>query len=160
MTTTNCKESAEPGKIEALLPWRAAGTLSAAETRLVDAALAKDPALAKQYELIKDELAETVLLSEDLGAPSTRALEKLFAAIGAEPARGAASLSGPMARLGAVFSGLSPRTRGWAAAAAMLALVLQAGIITTAVVKQSGGYQPASSEKSTAGERVLVGFKT
>ena len=159
MTTTNSKELAEPGKIEALLPWRAAGTLSAAETRLVDAALAKDPALAKQYELIKDELAETVLLNEDLGAPSTRALEKLFAAIDAEPARGAAPISGPMARLGAFFSGLSPRTLGWAAAAAMLALVLQAGIITTAVVKQSGGYQTASSENSTAGTRVLVGFK-
>ncbi|MBE0704872.1 MAG: hypothetical protein IH582_17215, partial [Afipia sp.] len=48
--TTRDKELAEPGKIEALLPWRAAGTLSAEETRLVDAALAKDSALAKQYE--------------------------------------------------------------------------------------------------------------
>jgi hypothetical protein len=159
MTTTNSKELAEPGKIEALLPWRAAGTLSTAETELVDAALAKDPALAKQYELIKDELAETVLLNEDLGAPSTRALEKLFAGIDAEPARGASIASGPVARLGAFFSHLSPRTLGWAAAAAMLALVLQAGIITTAVVKQ-GGYQTASSENSTAGTRVLVGFKS
>ena len=36
--TTNDKELAGPGKIEALLPWRAAGTLSAEETRLVDEA--------------------------------------------------------------------------------------------------------------------------
>lgn len=158
--TTNDKELAEPGKIEALLPWRAAGTLSAEETRLVDAALAKDPALAKQYDLIKDELAETVLLNEDLGAPSTRALEKLFAAIDAEPACGASPVSGLMARLGAFFNGWSPRTLGWAAAAAMLVLVLQAGIITTTVVKQGGGYQTASSEASTAGTRLLVGFKS
>ena len=158
--TTKDKELAEPGKIEALLPWRAAGTLTAEETRLVDAALAKDSALAKQYEIIKDELAETVLLNEDLGAPSTRALEKLFAAIDTEPARGAPTASGLMARLGAFCGGWSPRTLGWAAAAAMLVLVLQAGIITTAVVQHGNSYQTASSETSTAGTRVLVGFKS
>jgi len=159
MTATD-KELAEPGKIEALLPWRAAGTLSAEETRLVDDALAKDPALVKQYEVIKDELAETVLLNEDLGAPSTRALEKLFERIDAEPARGVSPASGLMARLGALCGGWSPRTLGWAAAAAMLVLVLQAGIITTAVVKHGSSYQTASSEASTAGTRVLVGFKS
>jgi hypothetical protein len=158
--TTKDKELAEPGKIEALLPWRAAGTLSDEETRLVDEALAKDPALARQYEVIKDELAETVLLNEDLGAPSTRALEKLFERIDAEPARGASPAAGLMARLGALCGGWSPRTLGWAAAAAMLVLVLQAGIITTAVVKHGNGYQTASSEASTAGTRVLVGFKS
>lgn len=159
MTTTN-KELAEPGKIEALLPWRAAGTLSAEDTRLVDDALAKDPALAKQYEVIKDELAETVLLNEELGAPSTRALEKLFERIDAEPARGVSPAAGLMARLGTLCGGWSPRTLGWAAAAAMLVLVLQAGIITTAVVKHGSSYQTASSEASTAGTRVLVGFKS
>lgn len=158
--TANDKELAEPGDIEALLPWRAAGTLNAEETRLVDAALAKDPALAKQYEVIKDELAETVLLNENLGAPSTRALEKLFASIDAEPARGAVSAPGLMARLGSFFGGLSPHTLGWSAAAAMLALVLQAGIITTAVVKQNSGYQTASSTAATAGTRALVKFKS
>ena len=158
--TTNDKELAGPGKIEALLPWRAAGTLSAEETRLVDEALAKDPSLAKQYDVIKDELAETVLLNEDLGAPSTRALEKLFVAIDAEPARDSSPASGLMARLGSFFNGWSPRTLGWAAAAAMFVLVLQAGIITNAVVKQGGGYQTASSEASTAGTRLLVGFKS
>jgi hypothetical protein len=158
--TTKDKELAEPGKIEALLPWRAAGTLSAEETRLVDEALAKDPALARQYEVIKDELAETVLLNEDLGAPSTRALEKLFEKIDAEPARSASPAAGLMARLGALCGGWSPRTLGWAAAAAMLVLVLQAGIITTAVVKHGSNYQTASSEASTAGTRALVGFKS
>lgn len=158
--TANDKKLAEPGKIEALLPWRAAGTLSAEETKRVDAALAKDPALAKQYEVIQDELAETVLLNEDLGAPSTHALEKLFAAIDAEPARDPSRASGLIARLGAFFGGLSPRTLGWSAAAALLALVLQAGIISTTVVKQGSGYQTASSEAPTAGTRLLVGFKS
>ena len=157
---TNDKELAEPGKIEALLPWRAAGTLSAEETRLVDEALAKDPALAKQYEVIKDELVETVLLNEDLGAPSTRALEKLFEGIDAEPARSMSPAAGLMARLGAVCGGWSPRTLGWAAAAAMRVRVRQAGFITTAVVRHGSSYQTASSEASTAGTRVLVGFKS
>jgi hypothetical protein len=158
--TAKDKELAEPGKIEALLPWRAAGTLSDEETRLVDEALAKDPALARQYEVIKDELAETVLLNEDLGAPSTRALEKLFERIDAEPARSTSPAAGLMARLGTFCSGWSPRTLGWAAAAAMLVLVLQAGIITTAVVQHGNGYQTASSENPTTGTRVLVGFKS
>jgi len=69
----------EPGEIEALLPWHAAGTLNARDTRRVDEALAKDPELARQYAAIREEYAETILLNESLGAPSSRAMQKLFA---------------------------------------------------------------------------------
>ena len=37
----------EPGDIEALLPWHAAGTLSARDTRRVEDALARDPSLGE-----------------------------------------------------------------------------------------------------------------
>jgi hypothetical protein len=37
--------------------------------------------------LVRRELAETTHLNETLGAPSARAMEKLFAAINAEEAR-------------------------------------------------------------------------
>ena len=77
----------EPGhqEIEALLPWYAAGTLSRRDANRVEQALAGDRELARQYELIRQELVETIHLNETLGAPSTRAIERLFAAIDAVP---------------------------------------------------------------------------
>ncbi len=75
-----------------LLPWHAAGTLNARDARRVEEALAHDPELAKQYAVIREEYAETIDLNESLGAPSTRAMQKLFAAIDTEPA-GKPSLS-------------------------------------------------------------------
>ena len=77
----------EPSQIEMLLPFHAAGTLNARELGRVDEALARDPALAKQYAAIREEYAETIHLNESLGAPSARAMQRLFAAIDAEPAR-------------------------------------------------------------------------
>ena len=77
----------EPGEMEMLLPWHAAGTLNARDARRVDEALARDPQLAKQYAVIREEYAETIHLNESLGAPSARAMQKLFAAINGAPAR-------------------------------------------------------------------------
>src|SRR4029077_16139740 len=77
----------EPGEIELLLPWHAAGTLNPRDARRVDEALAGDPELAKQYAVIQEEYAETIHLNESLGAPSARAMQKLFAAIDGEPLR-------------------------------------------------------------------------
>src|SRR5258706_15926865 len=80
-------EEPEPPEIEALLPWYAAGTLSRREANRVERALADDRELARQYDLVREELVETIHLNETLGAPSTRAIERLFAAIAAEEAR-------------------------------------------------------------------------
>src|SRR5262252_3944672 len=77
----------EPGEIEMLLPWHAAGTLNARDARRVEEALARDPELARQYAVIREEYAATVHLNESLGGPPPRAMLKLFAAIDAEPAR-------------------------------------------------------------------------
>jgi hypothetical protein len=74
----------ERQEIERLLPWHAAGTLSRREADLVERALAGDTELAQRYDLVRQELAETIHLNETLGAPSERAMEKLFAAIEAE----------------------------------------------------------------------------
>jgi anti-sigma-K factor RskA len=76
----------QPGRheIEELLPWYATGTLSRRDTDRVEQALAGDRELARRYELVRRELAETTHLNETLGAPSARAMEKLFAAINAE----------------------------------------------------------------------------
>ena len=103
----------EPSEIEVLLPWHAAGTLNARDARRVDEALARDPELARQYAVIREEYAETISLNESLGAPSARAMQKLFAAIDAEPARAPSISLNLSARVAEFFAGLSPRTLAW-----------------------------------------------
>ena len=70
-----------PTEIEALLPWYAAGTLRHRDRQRVEAALRNDPALARQAELAREELAETISLNESLGVPTARAMDRLMAAI-------------------------------------------------------------------------------
>lgn len=160
MTATNTQVLERgPEEIEALLPWHAAGTLNARDARRVDEALARDPALARQYAVIQDEYAETILLNESLGAPSARAMQKLFAAIDAEPARKPAPAASVSAGIMRFFASLSPRTLAYAAAAGAIALLLQAGVIGTVLVKQPGGaYQTASSSQGQTGVTALVRF--
>ena len=85
MNTIN--KEVERHELEALLPWHANGTLNRRDAQRIQQALADDRELARRYELVREELAETIHLNETLGAPSTRAMEKLFAAIDAEEAR-------------------------------------------------------------------------
>jgi hypothetical protein len=124
----------EPGEIELLLPWHAAGTLNARASRKVEEALAGDPELARQYAVIREEYAGTIDLNESLGAPSMRAMQKLFAAIDAEPARKPASSLNIAPRIAGFFSSLSPRTLAWSASLGALALVLQAGVIAAVLM--------------------------
>ena len=99
----------EPSEIEMLLPFHAAGTLNARDARRVDEALAGDPELARQYAVIREEYAETIRLNESLGAPSVRAMQKLFAAIDGEPVRKPSVSSTISARVSEFFAKLSPR---------------------------------------------------
>jgi anti-sigma factor RsiW len=129
MATSKKIREQEPGEVEMLLPWHAAGTLNARDSRRVEEALAGDPELARQYAVIREEYAETIDLNESLGAPSARAMQKLFAAIDAEPERRPQALLNVVARFTGLFARLSPRTLAWSASLGALALLLQAGII-------------------------------
>lgn len=146
------KEAPERQNIEALLPWHAAGTLSRRDAQRVEEALAADKDLARQYELVREELAETIRLNESLGAPSARAMEKLFAAIDAEAAPQRRRSLNLGARFAEFLAGFSPRTLAWSAGAAAVAIVLQAGIIAGVMVRERGaGYEVASSGTATTG---------
>ena len=135
----------EPSEIEMLLPFHAAGTLNARDARHVEEALARDPELARQYAVIREEYAETIHLNESLGAPSMRAMQKLFAAIDAEPARQPSASLSFSARFAGFFAKLSPRTLAWSASLGALALLLQAGVIGAVLMKnQPATYQTAS----------------
>ena len=80
------KEDAERRRLELLLPWYAAGTLSRSESDCVEKALAGDVELARRYALVLEELAETINLNEALGEPSASVAGTLFAAIDVEEA--------------------------------------------------------------------------
>jgi len=135
----------EPSEIEMLLPWHAAGTLNARDARRVDDALARDPGLARQYAAIQQEYAETIHLNESLGAPSARAMQKLFAAIDGEPARKPSVSFNISARIAGFFAKLSPRTLAWSASLGALLLLLQAGVIGAVLMtKQNTSFQTAS----------------
>src|SRR5216683_6729078 len=120
----------ERHEIEALLPWHAAGTLSRRDADRVEQALAGDRELARRYDLVREELAETIHLNETLGAPSARAMEKLFAAIDAEEARSPRRRRSfdLGQRISELLSGFAPRTLAWSAALAVLAILAQAAI--------------------------------
>jgi hypothetical protein len=155
----------EPGEIELLLPWHAAGTLNARDARRVEEALARDPELSRQYAVIREEYAETIALNESLGAPSARAMQSLFAAIDAEPER----KPPPSRGIAGFFAALTPRTLAWSASLAAVVLLVQAGIIGAVLTRNSpASFQTASlgndepitrSLRSESPPRALVRFE-
>jgi anti-sigma factor RsiW len=140
MNDTHQRQPADD--IEALLPWYAAGTLDAHEAMQVEAAVAADAELARRLDLVREEMTEAIVLNEALGVPSARVAEKLFSAIDRErrPARDQERSSGLTGWLANV---LSPRAYAFAAGAAALLIVAEAGVIAKLTL-QSSTYLPSS----------------
>jgi hypothetical protein len=153
--------ASEPSEVELLLPWYAAGTLSRREQAEVEAALAADPELARRLDWVRTEFAQEIYINEEAASPPENDVKALFAKIDALPARrtvmspATTSLADRVAGFIAV---LSPRTLAWSAAAAALALVLQAGVIGGLMLngKSSGGYETASVQPGVAGDGAYV----
>ena len=147
------QEAPERQEIEELLPWHAAGTLSRRDAQRVEEALARDPELARRYALVREEFGETIHLNETLGAPSARALEKLFVAINAEPERRQVASLNLGSRISEFFSSLSPRTLAWSASAAAIAILLQAGLLADIMLKETktSAYETASAPTTDPG---------
>jgi hypothetical protein len=160
MNTKKNEAEKLPDDVELLLPWHAAGTLSRRDAARVEQALANDNELARRYEMVREELGEAIRLNESLGAPSVRAMEKLFAKIDAEPARTPRATFSIGAWITDFVSGLSPRTLAYGATAAAVAILLQAGVLAGLLVKGGGGPELASYTKNaTDGSFVSVRFK-
>jgi len=121
--------------LEALLPWHAAGTLNSRDADEVDKALAGDAELARRFAMTREEMTETILLNEALGAPSARVMDNLFKAIDKErksaraPAAAAGGLTAWLADL------FTPRTLAWAGSAAAVIIMLQVGVIAKLVLQ-------------------------
>lgn len=159
-TTTNTVPENE--EIELMLPWYAAGTLSRRDAARVESALAKDAELARRFELVREELGETIRSNESLGAPSARAMKQLFEKIDAEPVRHSAPSVSFMTRVSEFMASLSPRTLAYAGGVAALAIVLQAGVIGSLIGERTGtSPQLASADKVaplSQGAEFLVQF--
>lgn len=144
--TRSARTDIEPTEVETLLPWYAAGTLRRRDRLRVEEALRSDPDLARQADLVREELAETIYLNESLGVPSARAMDRLMAAIDDETvARKRASARAVGARFGTFIASFSPRTLAIAASFAVVAIALQAfllvGVLTN---KPAGSFETAS----------------
>jgi len=148
----------ERDEIEAMLPWFAAGTLSRKDAARVEAALKNDPVLSQRFEMVREELGETIRLNEDLGAPSSRALKSLFAKIDAEAPRRSTASFDLVGRISSFIANFSPRTLAYAGAIAALALLLQAGIITNLVSDRGDANYRTVSVSPGQGTDVHVRF--
>ena len=162
---TTVNDAPEREQIEELLPWHAAGTLSRRDAQRVEQALEKDPDLARRFALVREEMSETIHLNETLGAPSSRAMERLLSGIDAEsrPARQTHRSFSLSAWITEHLLALSPRTLAWSATAAVLAIALQAGLLASIYTGKLGtpGYETASLSPDRApgtGSFVLVSF--
>ena len=122
------------------------GTLNRRDAERVEKALASDRELLRRFDLAREELNETIHLNETLGAPSARAMEKLFAAIDAEPVRKPKVSFDLAGRLANFVASFSPRTLAMAGAVGALAIVLQAGVITTGLIKHETATEVASKQ--------------
>jgi anti-sigma factor RsiW len=149
-------------ELEELLPFYANGRISSADKARIEQALAADPELGLRLEIIREDMAETALLNESLGAPSPRALDRLMAGIEAEPRQAplmARAKGGMIAWLGRWLAAQPPRRLAYAGAAALAIMVVQGAVLTGLAVRGGGGAFETASAPTQASERyVLLSF--
>jgi anti-sigma-K factor RskA len=126
-----------PTEIEALLPWYAAGTLRRRDRQRVEAALRDNPDLARQAELAREELAETISCNESIDVPTARVMDRLMAGIDEETraSRKPASPRVMAGRFATFVAGFTPRTLAIAASVACLAIALQASVLVSLLTR-------------------------
>jgi len=149
-------------ELEALLPFYANGRISAADKARVEQALAADAELALRLEIIREDMAETILLNESLGGPSPRVLDALMAGIEAEPRQQpllARAKGGVLTWLGTWLAAQPPRRLAYVGAAALVLIAIQGAALTGYVLRGGGGFETASAPGARSSDRyVLLSF--
>jgi hypothetical protein len=157
----------ERDEIELMLPWYVMGTLDAADVARVEAALARDPGLERQFRLIREEFDESLAGNAAIADRPAGKADRLMADVAKLQARRtaprAAERAAPQPTLWERLTELFALPMGGmrlAGAAAALLIVVQAGVIGTMVLRQSGTYAPASgiTEPAPRGTVALVRF--
>ncbi len=153
-------------EVEALLPWYVAKTVSDAERAQVERALATDPALRQQLELITDEMHASRIANERAGHAPPNTLGRLLDAIENSTPRAHATTRqvmslNPSSPVAGMLDWLRrPGVLAPVALAAMLLLVGQAAVIASMLGSSTPSpYVTASVGSSRAtGTLALVAF--
>ncbi len=144
----NLKPLSEAEEIEAMLPWLVAGTLTRTETARVTRYLETHPEAAAHVALARDEREAAISGNETISAPSSANLDRLMASVANSAQARSISVPSPASvweKVASFVGSFSPKTVGFAAAAAALVLVAQAATIGVLVKRDAGaGYQTAS----------------
>jgi hypothetical protein len=160
--TEQTAEEMERAEIEMLLPWYATGRLSRADMATVESYLARNPQVARQLDLVRDEQEQTVAANEASGWPSAGALDRLMAALPGTPAGGTALGAGTalFRRIREFFAFPTAGGVRWAAAGVAALVLVQAVAIATLLLGERGGsYQVASGQQAGGdGVSALVAF--
>ena len=99
-----------------------------------------DRELARRRDLVREELTETIHLNESSVRRRRARWRRLFAAIDAEEARSPRRQRSfdLGSRISEFLSSFTPRTLAWSATAAAVAILVQAAVITSILVKEQG----------------------
>lgn len=161
MSTLSEKEREE---LSLLLPWYANGTLDEADTRRVEAALAEDDALAREFDLVLEDQAALVEMVSEEEVPLSMP-ERFKAALHAEQSRSqpdAAPRAAGESLMSRLMAALSPaRPRAYAAIAAAVILCVPALVIVSSLSRdqQPGQYQTATGEEEPGAETARMPVK-
>lgn len=155
----------ERHELSLLLPWYANGTLDNEDRRKVEAALAQDEALAREFDLVLEDQAAVIGLVSEEAVPISMA-ERFKAALNAgqkEPATSARPRYAGESVISRMVSSLFPaRPRAYAFATALIVLLVPAVAIVSYMAgsQRTGQYQTASGDEETASQkaRMLVKF--
>jgi anti-sigma factor RsiW len=145
----------EHEEIEKLLPWYVTGRLDPAERSKVESYLRQHPYVASQLSLVGEEREGAIQANESLGYPSSGVIERLMSSLPGSPSRPQSSF----ARFWPLFTAPTARGVRWAAVAASVIMIVQAGVIAGFVFR--GGnqdYREASGPAHTGGFSALVAF--
>ena len=159
------KEMISAQDIELMLPWYVTGTLSAKERAQVDSYVREHPDMARQLDLVREEMDVTITANEELNPAHSGALERLLTRIDAEdgPQLGTDDRAGRSGWLAGWLSAFNSPGLKLAAVGAAVVIIAQAAVIGSLSTggKQTGQYETASGPAEIAiedGTRLLLAF--
>lgn len=143
-------------EIQMLLPFYVTGRLDRSEADQIDDHVSRRSDLAELLSLVQDERTAAIEANKAIAAPA-RNFQRVAAAIATPPARPAGPDGRPWDQIKRWFEMPLPQARGWAAAAALLLIVLQGAAIASLVaVRNSQNFVAASGSQETAGRDSVV----
>lgn len=158
MNTLSEKERQE---ISLLLPWYANGKLDSEDTRKVEAALAEDEALAREFDLVLEDQAAVVELVSEEEVPVSMT-ERFKAALNAEPdepafvAQSHETGESLISRIASVLFPKEARVHTMVAAAIILLVPAIALFSVANENQQTGPYKTASGGEESVGDKTRV----